>query len=199
MLVFQALHSNAISSTSDTVSFYANIPQLEEKARFWPIEINTHWLVPVPNPNRSLVHDDLDWVKQNWLEGGILMNSNSDFNAAVQAFDSSINMAKPSVSLMMLWGAIEHLFSPAKQELRFRLSATLASFLEPPGYARIILHKKIMKLYDARSKVAHGVGSEEVEPLVETRALLKRALVKIIEDRHVPTRAELEAALFGSG
>lgn len=54
-----------------------------------------------------------------------------------------------------------------------------------------------MKLYDARSKVAHGAGSEEVEPLVETYALLRRALIKMIEEQHVPTREELESSLFG--
>lgn len=112
---------------------YAGIPTSNAKVQFWPIEIRGPQLIPVEDPATILNESELNWIKSHWLQGGGLMNSSNDFNAAFQAFDSAIDVKKPSVSLMVLWGAIEQLFSLSKQELRFRLSATLASFLEPPG------------------------------------------------------------------
>jgi hypothetical protein len=93
---------------------------------------------------------------------------------------------------------LEALFSGGRDELRYRISAGMASFLEPAGLSRLGLQKEIAKLYDSRSAAAHGRFEEAGEPLVETYALTRRALTKIIEDDHVPTRAELEAKLFGA-
>lgn len=99
---------------------------------------------------------------------------------------------------MALWSALEALFSPAHTELRFRVTASIATFLEPPGAARLALQKKAAKLYDARSKVVHGAADPQINALVETHDLTKRVLVKIIEDNHVPTREEIEGSLFGA-
>lgn len=175
---------------------FAEIPTAEQQAKFWPIEVGHHRLL-VEDLSTILSEHDLEWVKKYWIQGGDLMSESDDLNAAFQAFDNSLKGGRPSTSLMMLWGAIEQLFSPAKQELRFRISATLAAFLEPPGVDRLSLHKRIIKLYDERSKVAHGAGDGEYKALAETYALLKRAFIKIIEDGHVPTRDELDASLFG--
>lgn len=175
---------------------FAEIPTLEQQAQFWPIEVG-HRRLLVENLSRTLSEHDLAWVKKYWIQGGDLMSKSDDLNAAFQAFDNALKAERPSTSLMMLWGAIEQLFSPAKQELRFRISAMLAAFLEPPGSERLSLHKKIVKLYDERSKVAHGAGDGEFGALVNTYAILKRAFIKIIEDGHVPTRDELDASLFG--
>lgn len=90
------------------------------------------------------------------------------------------------------------MFSPAHYELRFRVSATIASYLEPPGRERWACYRRVKKLYDARSKAAHGSQVEEADPLFETYALLKRALTRMIEDNYVPTREDLEAMLFGN-
>ncbi len=176
---------------------YASIPSLKEQAHIWPIEIYPQKLMPVKSPKTSIDENDLAWIRDNWLQGGMLMNKNSDFNTAFQAFDNVFKSQKPSVALMTLWGALEQLFSPAKQELRFRVSATIASYLEPPGPKRLALHKRIVELYDARSKVAHGTEDEGMEPLFETYALMNQVLLKIIKEGHVPTKAQLEELLFG--
>ena len=76
--------------------------------------------------------------------------------------------------------------------------ATIASYLEPPGKERWACYRRVKKLYDARSKAAHGSQVEEADPLFETYALLKRALTRMIEDNYVPTREDLEAMLFGN-
>ena len=119
-------------------------------------------------------------------------------STAFQAFDATTMAASIAVAMMTLWGAIEQIFSPAKQELRFRVSALLASYLEPPGTDRLALHKRIIKLYDKRSEVAHGAATGNPQAFRDTYALMASALLKIIEQRHVPTRDELEQLLFGT-
>jgi hypothetical protein len=49
-----------------------------------------------------------------------------------------------------------------------------------------------------RSKAAHGSPLEEDESLHESYDLLKRALFRMLEYKHVPSREELELRLFGA-
>lgn len=51
-----------------------------------------------------------------------------------------------AVSLLAVWGALEHLFSPAKQELRFRVTTNIAAYLESPGPTRMAPHQRLMSL-----------------------------------------------------
>lgn len=176
---------------------FAAIPSIKHEPHFWPIEIYTHHLIPVLNPEKEIDEATLEWIKGHWMSGGKLMNESDDFNLAFQAFDQCIWSGQPPLSLVALWGALERLFSPSPYELRFRVSAAIASFLEPPGKERHKLHREVVKLYDARSKAAHGSGIDEAKPFFETYALMKRVLIKIIENRHVPIRQEIEACIFG--
>jgi hypothetical protein len=108
-------------------------------------------------------------------------------------------MPTTSVSLLAMWGALELMFCPAKQELRFRVAANIAAFLEAPGSARLELHRRALKLYDARSEAAHGARARSDSAWVETTSLVRRILIKILESSHVPTRQDLDHALFASG
>lgn len=177
---------------------FAEIPMAESEPYFWPVEMNPSRLIPVRNPARTIEENDLSWIREYWLPAGMLMNENDDFNLALQAADQCIWSSSPSLALVALWGALERLFSPAHYELRFRVSATIASYLEPPGKERWTCYCRVKKLYDARSKAAHGSQVQEADPLFETYALLRRALTRMIEDNHVPRREDLEAMLFGS-
>lgn len=176
---------------------FAKIPSIEHEPHFWPIEMHSRRLIPDRNPANIINEAALHWIRNHWISGGLLMHSNSDFNVAFQAADQCIWSHTPSLGLVSLWGALERLFSPSHYELRFRVSTTIASYLEPPGKERYACYRRIKRLYDARSKAAHGSPVDEVEPFLETYALLKRALLKIIDDNHVPSREELEAMLFG--
>lgn len=178
---------------------FAEIPQSKEEPYFWPIEMRPSRLVPVNNPSQEINESDLQWIRNYWISGGALMNKNSEFNVAFQAIDACIWSHSPSLALVSLWGALERLFSPSHYELCFRVSAIIASYLEIPGEERLSLYRRVKKLYDARSKAAHGSPIEDNKSLLETYALLKRALVKMIEENHVPSHEELEALLFGAG
>jgi hypothetical protein len=178
---------------------FAAVAGSKAEPELLPIEVSTRRLLPVENPGMVLDATGLAWIRDHWFDAGKLLSQSEDLSTAFQAFDATTMAASISVAMMTLWGAIEQIFSPAKQELRFRVSALLASYLEPPGPDRLSLHKRILKLYDKRSEVAHGAASGNAQAFRGTYDLMARALLKIIEQRHVPTRDELEQRLFGSG
>jgi len=136
-------------------------------------------------------------VRDHWQSADFLMRENADFERAIHVLDQGQFMRFSDVALVSLWGAIELLFSPSPAELRFRVSALLAAYLEGAGEARLILQKEIVKLYDARSAAAHGRPDFDTNGLLDTFELLRRVIIKIINDGHVPSKDELESRLFG--
>jgi hypothetical protein len=52
-------------------------------------------------------------------------------------------------------------------------------------------------LYDARSVAAHERSSVDRQVLLESMELLRRLIIKIVSDFHVPSKDELESCLFG--
>ncbi len=176
---------------------FSAVSNSKEQPELLPVEVSGRRLLPVENPGTVLDATGLAWVRDHWFDAGKLLSQSEDLSTAFQAFDATTMAASISVAMMTLWGAIEQIFSPAKQELRFRVSALLASYLEPPGLDRLTLHKRIIKLYDKRSEVAHGATGGNAQAFRDTYALIAKALLKIIEQRHVPTRDELEQLLFG--
>jgi hypothetical protein len=178
---------------------FAQISSSEDTPHFWPIEMDPFHLVPVDNPRGTINESDLQWIRKHWVTGSRLMNNNDAFNLAFQAMDNCIWSHSSSLALVSLWGGLERLFSPSHYELSFRVSANIASYLELSGEERLACYHRVKKLYDARSKAAHGSPLKENKSLLETYALLKLALVKMIEENHVPSREELESLLFGTG
>jgi len=174
---------------------FVELPQSWATTRILPIEAYPRRAFAAPKLTKWS-EDNLVWLRETWLEGGRLMAKSSVLNDAFQAFDSSGNLPNKSVAMLTIWGALEHLFSPAKQELRFRVSANIASFLEEPGAARLALHHKLLKLYDARSQVAHGTARKGADAWDETHEIASRVLLKILNNRNVPSKESLDTALF---
>jgi Apea-like HEPN len=175
---------------------YASIAAAQEEPHLWPLEIHTPRLFPAGSTTRSVDIPELQWLRENWREAAVLLE-NEDFNVAFQAIDSSVWNHSPQLALVAVWNGLERLFSPSNTELTFRVSANIAAYLEPPGRKRYACFRKVKSLYDSRSKVAHGKGVSDLIPYAETYAIARRVLVKLIDDRHVPSRRELEANLFG--
>ena len=149
------------------------------------------------NPEKRLDSVDLEWVRDRLGPGGRLTRANTDLYFAVLAFNRSLEVGSAPLGTVEVWGALERLFSPTHAELTFRVSANIAAFLEVPGVGRLALFKRVAKLYGARSKAAHGAGDESVDAFRESWALLRRVLVRILDDDRVPSRDDLERALFG--
>ena len=64
------------------------------------------------------------------------MHESEEFNLLMQALDQSLFARSVELALLSLWGALEAVFSPGRNELRFRVTALIATFLEPPGQER---------------------------------------------------------------
>ena len=126
-----------------------------------------------------------------------LYQSHSEFRLAIDALDHGQFEPNPSLSLVSLWGAIEALFSPSTTELKFRVSALVAAYLEPLGSSRLTKQREVSALYDQRSAAAHGKPKHSPEHLLATFQLVRTILIRIMECGHVPSKAELEANLFG--
>jgi len=150
-----------------------------------------------PNSQKpKLSTDVLEWVKENLDTTMSLMKTDSKFYSAYKAFDSATEIGKSSAGLLTLWGAIEQLFSPSTGELKYRVSANLASFLSAHGEERLKLFKEISNLYNDRSTAAHTAKELDHSPLIATWVHLRNALIKIIEDGKVPTQTDLEKLIF---
>jgi hypothetical protein len=171
---------------------------LSSKQSFLPIhhEAERTRLVLDPSATDAVTTSHLFWVRDYWLSAGRLMHRSREFNVLFQAFDQSSFARDPLLALLLMWSGLESLFSPGRSELRFRVSANIAAFLEAPGESRASLQRHSAKLYDSRSAAVHGRPELADKPLLETYALLKRVLIRIIENNHVPTVSELESALF---
>lgn len=162
-----------------------------------PFETKPRIMVP-PEKSRPIIGAvDLQWIKDKWLKCGRMLSADRRFHTAIRAFDFATVQGKTSSSLLGLWGGIEQLFSPSPGELRYRVASFLASYLEPPGEARLQLYRRILKLYNDRSAAAHTANEAELGPLVQTYVLMRNALVKMIDEHKVPTQQDLEDRLFG--
>jgi hypothetical protein len=141
---------------------------------------------------------DLEWTRDHWDSRFHLREDSPSFRLLFEATDQAAFNRSPELALLTLWAGLEDLFSPAKSELRYRISSLIAAFLNPPGRLRLEHQKSIAKLYDARSSAAHGRAAALREPLWDIYDLARRVVIKIITEDRVPTKGELEERLFGA-
>lgn len=175
---------------------FSSIPDTKNEPFFWPLEMENRRLLPEINHKTIIDTDVLEWIKTYWVSTGHLMNKSQNFNTAFQAADQCIWNRSIALSLITVWGGLERLFSPGHQELRYRISSSIASYLEPPGEKRLELYKRIKKLYDARSRAAHGSLVNDQKELIDSYSILKGVLLRMIESCKVPNIEELESLIF---
>jgi len=189
-----AIRMPVVSSMSFSAA--ANAP--DNEAHFLPFELERrHFRLEAPEGSLLTV-DRLEWVAEHWVQAFELSLKHEELRLSVEALDGGQFVRNPSLALVSLWAALESLFSPGKAELRFRISALIASFLAEAGENREKLYKLITRLYDARSAAAHGQVKENSDAVLETFELLRQVLIRIVEDNHVPSKSELEMRLFGA-
>lgn len=159
----------------------------EVQPRHFPLGVN----------GSSLDRDAIEWTKDSWPTVYRLMSESSEFSLAVEALDSGQFVQNTTLTMVLLWGALEALFSPSNAELKFRVSSLIAAYLEEPGVNRLDTQKTIAKLYDKRSSAAHGKPKHGGDDLLATFNLLGNVLRKIINEKSVPSKVKLEQLLFG--
>jgi hypothetical protein len=137
------------------------------------------------------------WLSESWPTAARLIRHSPEFALAADALAIGQYVHRTSLVLVAIWAALEALFSPSHTELRFRVSALIASYLEPAGEQRRLRAKEISKLYDKRSSAAHGKLTHETDDLLQSFNLLGEVMRKMIDQRRVPSKPELEGVLFG--
>jgi hypothetical protein len=177
---------------------FATAKTNNSQATYYPVEMESRQLVLSNDARSEIVELDVAWLEKYWMSAADLFSGNGAFRLLFEATDQCIFSRRQELALLSLWGGLEAIFSPDKVELKYRISSSLASFIEPAGVARMNAQKTISKLYDSRSAVAHGREDKKKDSLQETYSLARRVVLRIIEDNRVPTHVELEAKLFGA-
>lgn len=111
-----------------------------------------------PHPSGPANDDALKFAIQN-LDVLMPLNLNDKFNRvsnALRLYDLGQGEEYPDLALMCFVSALEGLFSISTAELSFRLSLTIAKFLEQRADAQRALFHQIRELYSIRSKLSHG-------------------------------------------
>lgn len=194
LLRLSAFPYMSVSAVSD-ISFN-DIPKVDREPVIRPFETE-HRMFSAPKEKLpELDSENLAWLREVWKSTAELMKSDVRFQQAFRAFDSVSAQGRISSSLLSVWGAIEHLFSPNTGELRYRVSANMATFLTDRGPDQLKLFKELSALYADRSTAAHTAKDIEHSPLVSSYVHLRNALVKIVDRGKVPTQGELEEMLF---
>lgn len=146
--------------------------------------------------NEDNIIPSIQWVVEHWQDAVDLRVSSTEFDFALETFENAQFIPNTAMMLVSIWGALEAIFAPHKQELTFRVSSMLAAYLAPRGQQRADKQKEILRLYGARSAAAHGSPKHGPEDLVATFTLLRMAIIRMIERKAVPTRLDLEQCLF---
>lgn len=136
------------------------------------------------------------WVAEKWPVALKFISQSSEFSLAVDALNIGQYVHRSALTIMALWAALEALFSPSTTELRFRVSALIAAYLEAPGMRRHARAKEVAKLYDRRSSAAHGGSKHDNADVLASFNLVREVLTKMLEEKHVPTKEELERRLY---
>jgi hypothetical protein len=189
---------STLAPVISTIRFATAATAPDNTAHFLPFEIEPMHMRLKSASGRSLSYQSLEWITNSLPKTIVLVDQHKELDMAIVALDRSQFVREPAQILMSLWAALEAIFSPDKAaELKFRVAARIACYLEPAGAGRLELYNKVRKLYDARSAAAHGSSKSKPEfSLIETYFDLRRALIQIIDRNHFPTHLELEALIF---
>lgn len=161
-----------------------------------PFEIEPRIILPVGLEDGELTRANLEWVKGVWEKGAELIRKHPKLHTAIRAYDYSTIHGNNASSMLAVWGGLESIFSTNHSELRHRISANLATYLEEAGKKRLTFYKKMLTLYDARSSAAHTATDVGQEALHESIIIMRNALVRILNSGVIPSKEMLEEELF---
>jgi Apea-like HEPN len=146
-----------------------------------------------------LSHEDAAWVERS-LGKLLELRAERRFHFALESLSDSQSLSDLRMMTAMLWSGLEALID-VSQEIRFRISALLATLTTTRGPDRYSAYKEILKLYDVRSKAVHGAQltkSELVRHVLAVKALLRQCLSTTLDHGGIYSRDDLEEELMGS-
>jgi len=159
-------------------------------------EARARLLEPIRRPQEgtTLLGENAAWLRDTWY-GSLNLSANEALQFAVGAIYHS-HRSPRDLGLVSVWAALERLFSSNAAELKFRVCANIAAYLEPPGIIRYELFKTLTELYDARSSAAHGSMVKRFDAYKDSVTIASRAILRIVGLGRVPTKDELERELL---
>src|SRR3546814_6656156 len=119
----------------------------------------------------------------------------------ISDWSSDVCSSDLRMAIAHLWAGIEALLG-ISSELRFRISAYIAAYLEPSGPSRVETFKRVRGLYDFRSKAVHGVSLSDKAMrghVADVQDLLSRIIVKCIEGGSIPSSDQWDDLLLSGG
>ncbi len=150
--------------------------------------------IPAASERSSVSVVMANWLKQNWYSSFDLSYNEAILTAVSSLYHS--HRSSKNLGMVSVWAGLERIFSTKDAELKYRVCTNIAAFLEPPGESRYLLFKQLSKLYDDRSKAAHGSPMKNPNAYEESVCVASRALLRIIEINSVPDKDDLERELL---
>jgi hypothetical protein len=175
---------------------FSEAAQSEVVPTIKPLEVQEGNFYRSDERSQEIPLDELDWLKATWHSSAELAQTNPQLLTAVLACDSCRVRSRVSQSMITIWGALEQLFVPSSGELRHRVAANMAAYLEPRGPERLATYKQVMKLYNARSAAAHSTKEVDRSVMLDSWVILRNALIKMISEHHVPSQSDFEHLLY---
>jgi hypothetical protein len=152
-----------------------------------------------PREQTMITPEAWTWVVRS-IEPALEMRANNTFHFALEAFWGSFDEPDPRMAASKVWAGIESLFG-IQSELRFRLALYAASVLEPPSEARLSLYRRLLTLYNERSKVVHGgaiAASVIAHHVVASQHILRRLLRDALHIKRIRPVREIEKLVLGA-
>jgi hypothetical protein len=150
--------------------------------------------IPAVSARSSVTVGMASWLKGNWYSSFDLNYNEAVLYAVASLYHS--HRSSKGLGMVSVWAGLERIFSTKEAELKYRVCTNIAAFLEPPGEFRYLLFKQLSKLYDDRSRAAHGSPMKNPNAYEESVSVASRALLRIIEINSVPDKDELERELL---
>ena len=175
---------------------FSEAARREVEPTITPLEIQDRNFFKSDERSEEIPLGKLEWLKATWHSSAELARANPQLLTAVLACDSRRVRTRISQSVLTIWGALEQLFAPSSGELRHRVAANIAAYLEPRGPRRLATYKQVMKLYNARSAAAHTTKEVDQNLMLESWVILRNALIKMISEHQVPSQSDFEHLLY---
>lgn len=162
------------------------------------VQYERNRLITFKGKSDVLSKNSFEWIEKDLSKKFDLISSNPELKLALSAMDDIYFQKSTALSLVGLWGALEAIFTKSHAELRFRVSVMITAYLKRGSDGAYDYHKKLLKLYDGRSKAAHGDHKLKDSILYESFEVMYEVIAKIFENDHVPTKEELERLLLSN-
>ncbi|RST60230.1 hypothetical protein D5F11_007175 [Siminovitchia terrae] len=174
--------STIMGVENSTISIIVN----EEVDKVWKFGKSNH-----------ITLEDIQWVNDK-MDIFRELCQNEHFSTAIESYTTFNHISNLRMATALIWAGIESLFE-VNQEITFRLSTIIASFLYERGNERYEFYRKLRKMYGFRSRAVHGskIKTEQVyEHLDNTKDIFRAILTRIVNDGKLYSREEFEKSIF---